>query len=87
MTTRAVEPGGQWGHVPPPLHFFKSKKVPFFGAFSAPSKERMNALFRWKDSALFAVVKTQERPFPTLSRLHTCIFKNFRSARERHKIV
>jgi hypothetical protein len=54
--------GGNGGICPPPL-FLKVKKVPFWGAKvlhlqNVKSISWINALFCWKESALFAVVKT-----------------------------
>jgi hypothetical protein len=53
--TAAAEQGEQWGNMLPHL-FLKVKKVPHLE--NEKSISGMNALFCWKESALFAVVKT-----------------------------
>jgi hypothetical protein len=60
----AAEPGAM-GHVLPPPHFFKSGKSALFQGpvksahlKNEKSSSWMNAFFCWKESALFAVLKT-----------------------------
>jgi hypothetical protein len=64
----AAEPGGNGGMCPPPSLSLKVKKCPFTVWVKVPHLKNeksiswMNALFCWKESALFAVVKTNAPP-------------------------